>query len=46
MGNFPISECAAMQTLALPIYSELTEAMQSAVVNAIADFYLDEANIR
>jgi dTDP-4-amino-4,6-dideoxygalactose transaminase len=38
-GDFPASEAAAKQTLALPIYPELTEAMQSAVVNAIADFY-------
>ncbi len=38
-GDFPVSERAAWQTLALPIYPELTEAMQAAVVDAIADFY-------
>jgi len=37
-GDFPASERAAKQTLALPIYPELTEAMQDAVVKAIADF--------
>ena len=38
-GDFPVSETASAQTLALPIYPELTEAMLVAVVNAIADFY-------
>jgi dTDP-4-amino-4,6-dideoxygalactose transaminase len=37
-GDFPESERAANETLALPIYSELTEKMQRAVVNAISDF--------
>jgi len=39
VGDFPASEQAAAQTLALPIYPELTERMQHTVVNAIADFY-------
>jgi dTDP-4-amino-4,6-dideoxygalactose transaminase len=38
-GDFPASEAAAEQTLALPIYPELTEGQQAAVVDAIAEFY-------
>ena len=37
-GDCSVSECAAAQTLALPIYPELTEEMQATVVGAIADF--------
>lgn len=37
-GAFPNSERAAEETLALPIYPELTESMQSAVVSAISSF--------
>ncbi len=37
-GAFPHSEAAAHQTLALPIYPELTEAQLQAVVAAIAEF--------
>lgn len=37
-GDFPASECAAKETLALPIYSELTEEMIATVVSAIVDF--------
>lgn len=38
-GDFPASECAANQTLALPIYPELTEQMLARVVAVIAEFY-------
>jgi dTDP-4-amino-4,6-dideoxygalactose transaminase len=38
-GDFPISEKAAEETLALPIYPELTEAQQERVVDRIKAFY-------
>ena len=38
-GAFPIAEAAASDSLALPIYPELTESQQAAVVNAIRTFY-------
>jgi dTDP-4-amino-4,6-dideoxygalactose transaminase len=38
-GAFPESERAAAETLALPIYPELTMEMQETVVDVIADFY-------
>jgi dTDP-4-amino-4,6-dideoxygalactose transaminase len=38
-GDFPFSEAAAHETLALPIYPELTEAMQQTVVRTIENFF-------
>jgi dTDP-4-amino-4,6-dideoxygalactose transaminase len=38
-GDFPQSESVAKETVALPIYSELTEAQQAAVVLAIESFF-------
>lgn len=43
-GAFPLSEAAAHETLALPIYPELTEEMIATVVAAIADFYSARRN--
>ena len=37
-GDFPESEKAALETIALPIYSELTKAQQTDVVEAIKGF--------
>lgn len=38
-GAFPVAEAQATDSLALPIYPELSEAQQAAVVNAIRNFY-------
>lgn len=38
-GDLPVSEKAAKETLALPIYPELTLGRQRKVVQAIRDFY-------
>jgi dTDP-4-amino-4,6-dideoxygalactose transaminase len=38
-GEFPAAEQAAEESLALPMYPELSEAQQRYVVNQVADFY-------
>jgi dTDP-4-amino-4,6-dideoxygalactose transaminase len=38
-GDFPESERAAQETLALPIYPELNQVQLDAVVASIAEFY-------
>jgi dTDP-4-amino-4,6-dideoxygalactose transaminase len=38
-GDFPESERAALETLALPIYPELTPAQLDHVIDSVAEFY-------
>ncbi len=38
-GDFPEAELAAKEVLSIPVYPELTEEMQRAVVEAITEFY-------
>ena len=39
MGDFPHTEAAAQESLALPVYPELTEGQQLYVVHQIREFY-------
>jgi len=43
-GVFPESESAANETLALPIYPELTDEQASYVVRCVSDFFLAEGS--
>jgi dTDP-4-amino-4,6-dideoxygalactose transaminase len=38
-GDFPVSETACREVLALPIYPEISEEVQNAIVRAISQFY-------
>jgi dTDP-4-amino-4,6-dideoxygalactose transaminase len=42
-GDFPIAERAANESLAIPIYSELTLDQQQTIVDAIAEFAVRSA---
>ncbi len=42
-GDFPVSEAAARDTIALPMYPELTDAMLQHVVGSIGEFIEREA---
>jgi dTDP-4-amino-4,6-dideoxygalactose transaminase len=44
LGDFPNSERASRENLALPIFAELTELQQRAVVGSIAQFFASDKN--
>ena len=41
VGDFPYCEAAAARSVALPIYPELTHAMQEEVVRAVSEFHME-----
>jgi len=45
-GDFPNSEAATQQTLAIPIYPELTDAQQQVVLDTILALYAEMAGAR
>jgi dTDP-4-amino-4,6-dideoxygalactose transaminase len=45
-GDFPVAERAANESLAIPIYSELTLEQQQTIVDAIAEFELHSSVAR
>lgn len=45
-GDFPVAERAAAESLAIPIYSELTLDQQQTIVDAIAEFELHSTSSR
>jgi dTDP-4-amino-4,6-dideoxygalactose transaminase len=38
-GNMPVSEAASEQVISLPVFPELTEAQQQAVIDAVLEFF-------
>lgn len=38
-GDFPVSEAASAQVISLPVYPELSESQQQAVIDAVLEFY-------
>ena len=44
-GDFPRSEAAAQQTIALPMYAELSESSQREVVSAIGRFFHEQRGV-
>jgi len=45
MGEFPVSEAAAAETVALPVYPELSETQLRYVVESVRDFFSTEKSV-